>query len=335
MTFDLYQAVIAEASALKIRAKSLLAEGGEQQTWEAAVLFHEAARQEARALKALDKPSPQLRLRSAVERCGCLLDGMDLLGAAQVRGEILELKADLSAEEGAAILARIDKKFTSEVHRFQNALQQAPTFEAARASANLVPGASRPRAKLRQELRALLQQFPGTPFFWWSLYRNCEADADLEAAWAALERAARLDPDSSTYAAIKLWLGPQVLDRAATTSLLARAYWSLRDASAEVCLQYALAEHRLLKRPFDPERIKRIRRAINDGESRPGVPERLRSYLRALAFALDETVEGRTPTLDVLYRAGLGDLAVSMALAAHADPVQMIASAAKRAAQRD
>jgi len=144
-----------------------------------------------------------------------------------------------------------------------------------------------------------------------------------------------LDPDSSTYAAIKLWLGPQVLDRAATTNLLAQTYWSLRDASAEVCLQYALAQYRLLKKPPDPERIKRIRRSLNEGESRPGVPERLRSYLRALAFALDETVEGRAPTLDILYRAGLGDLAVSTAQAAHADPVDMIANAARRAAQRD
>ena len=96
-------------------------------------------------------------------------------------------------------------------------------------------------------------------------------------------------------------------------------------------MQYALAEYRLLEMPPHPEQIKRIRRALNEGESRPGVADRLRAYHRALAYALDEAEEGRKPTLDILYRAGLGDLAVTLVSSARRpDPVELIAAEAQR-----
>ena len=60
-----------ESSKLKLAGTALLAEGGDDARYEAAVLFHAAARAERRSLLAIEAPPPAARLRSAVEICGC------------------------------------------------------------------------------------------------------------------------------------------------------------------------------------------------------------------------------------------------------------------------
>ena len=65
MSLDAYQATLRTSSTLELRATRMLAEGCDG--FEAAVLFHEAARAERRSHRALDAPTPETRLAAAIE----------------------------------------------------------------------------------------------------------------------------------------------------------------------------------------------------------------------------------------------------------------------------
>jgi hypothetical protein len=73
-----------EAGKLKLAAKARLAEGGEAAPYEAAVLYHAAARAEQRTLLVMEAPSPEARLANAIERCACLIEGFDAMGVLEV-----------------------------------------------------------------------------------------------------------------------------------------------------------------------------------------------------------------------------------------------------------
>ncbi len=64
---ETYRLALSESSKLKLRAVAVRAEGGEDAPYRAAVLFHAAARAERRALGVLEAPSPETRLRSAID----------------------------------------------------------------------------------------------------------------------------------------------------------------------------------------------------------------------------------------------------------------------------
>lgn len=70
MTLAEYRSLLAPAGKAKMRAGALLAHGDDEGRFEAAVLLHDAARSELRAVDALDAPSIETRLTARVEACG-------------------------------------------------------------------------------------------------------------------------------------------------------------------------------------------------------------------------------------------------------------------------
>src|SRR5207249_4047477 len=117
-----YRLALSESSKLKLRALALLAEGGDDAAFRAAVLFHAAARAERRALQLLEAPAPETRLRSAIERCGCLIDGLDP-AAIEAWGDVLEASEHLSAGVVAALRSRIDPGFAAFLTRYGDVMK--------------------------------------------------------------------------------------------------------------------------------------------------------------------------------------------------------------------
>ena len=105
---------ILESSKLKLAAKARLSEGGNDARYEASVLLHEAARADERALLATSAPSPETKLASAIERCGCLIDGRDLLAVLErAWPDVLEASEWVPVQTAAAMRSRIDAKMSA------------------------------------------------------------------------------------------------------------------------------------------------------------------------------------------------------------------------------
>src|SRR5437588_1087106 len=113
---DPHSIALSEAARLKFRAKSLLVEG---ERFKSAVLFHHAARSEAKALDVLDSPPASTQLASLAEQCWCLLEGFDPPGAATIWGRLLTIEA-ASGQDLRAITAKVRLRFKSEIDRFRN-----------------------------------------------------------------------------------------------------------------------------------------------------------------------------------------------------------------------
>jgi hypothetical protein len=99
-----YRHALRESARCKLRAAALRAEGNEEA---ARAHFLRAAEGEARAIEMLPDPSPETRLRSLVERCGCLLDGGDDAATKALWTEILRWSTEVSEETAHALLGRL------------------------------------------------------------------------------------------------------------------------------------------------------------------------------------------------------------------------------------
>jgi hypothetical protein len=320
---DRYSLALGEAGKLKLRATSLLAEGGEERTFEAVVLFRDAARAEARALLALDSPAPEVRLASAVEQCTCLVDGRDALLAARAWGQVLEAARSVPADAAAALLARLQPRYARLESSFLGALQRSPLLRSYRGSLGLLQG--RQLTRYRLELQRLLERFPGTPSLWWARARVEESRGRSLAAWEALVCACRLDPDNSRYEALRLRLLPQVASPREADTALSSAYARLQRSAPEVCLMYALAEMELAHRSPRTRRprLQRALEAILHGRGQVPAESYLGRYLQAAQLILHEQLQGARPTPELLYLAGLGELVVTSSDRG-ADPVALL-----------
>ncbi len=152
-----------EAGKLKLAAKARLAEGGPDARFEAAVLYHAAARAEQRALLALESPSPEARLASAIERCASLILGFDASAVLDSGwGDVLAASSAVEDRTAAAMRARIDEMLSSFLKRYQDARGKVPAVDAW-TEAGCPPGAPR---SVQREADRFLKVFPGDAPLW-------------------------------------------------------------------------------------------------------------------------------------------------------------------------
>jgi hypothetical protein len=92
---------------------------------------------------------------------------------------------------------------------------------------------------------------------------------------------------------------------------IARFRGALDQAGPEICPMYAHAEICLARKTPAPTRAPRYRRAKDavDAGLAQATSEGSRRSLKAVQLLLDDLLAGRHPTLQILYLAGLGELA--------------------------
>lgn len=324
MTAEHYQLGLGEAGKLKLRATALLAEGGSARTFEATVLLHDAARAEARALLALEHPTPEVRLASAIEQCACFVEGLDPVLAARAWGHVLDAAGRAPDAVAAPMLARLKPRYTRLESAFGSALRKSPLV--ARHSGGLELLRGRERQRYAREVALLLARFPGTPWLWWASCRIEHVQGRPRAAWESIQRACRLEPDNGHHAAVRLWLMPRAVPVKQVDAYLSESYADIHHASPELCLVYALEEMELARHAPSARtpRLERAFEAVLQGRSRAQAESTVGQYLRAAQLVLSEQLKGGEPTIDLLYRAGLGDVLVASSSASRRDPVRFL-----------
>lgn len=308
---DVYQVNLATSGKLKMRALGRLAEGTDEAVFDACVLLHEAARLQRRAVDALPMCPPITRLTSAVEECWCYVEGHDPPRAADAWGDVLRAQKEVESEAAKSVLSRLEPRFRATHQAFSGAIRSSATLLAIRDARRLSGLMPAELTKARKELGMVLTKFPGAASFWWMQYRLAEASEKKQDAWNALARCRRLEPDNQRFLAMSLLVAAWALPTSAADKAIASAWGSLVRAEPGVCLMYALAEIALARREHASGRKlrwKRAREAADMGMARVD-SESLRRNLKATQLLLNELLAGREPTMDILYLAGLPELA--------------------------
>jgi hypothetical protein len=301
-----------EAGKLKLAAKATLAEGGPDARYEAAVLYHAAARAEQRALLALESPSPEARLASAIERCASLILGFDPSGVLDSGwGDVLVASAAVPQKTAAAMGARINEMMSTFLRRYQDARGKAPAVDAW-TKARCPLGAPR---SVHRELDRFLKVFPGDALLW-ALRSSLYFDGgDVDTAWDSIHRALKLSPQEQSFIGWELRLVSKHLPRAQAEARLAGAYPEIErgEASADVCGGFICAAMDLAVKSARgaPLLGQALHAAMEAGRFSSPQSEDRRLY-RAMELGLREMLAGRKPAITILYRCGLGRLAATM-----------------------
>lgn len=313
MVSEVYKATLAASGKLKLRAKARLADGEPGDVFEACVLLHETARAEQRAVDALTLCPAETRLLASVEQCWSLVEGRDPPEAGKVWGQILRARGELDPGTANAMLARLTPKYTEQQQAFAKAITGSPTLMRLRDARSMVTTSVVERKRARKELDALLAAYPGATSFWWMAYRLAEADGDKQAAWDALSKARRLAPENSRFEAMSLLVAAWALSIPEADKHLTRVRGRFDAAGAEACLMYALAEIQLARRSKAGARSVRWERARDAAQAGRSTSRNKGLYKNLVAAELltSALLAGATPTMDILYRAGLTQLAVT------------------------
>lgn len=324
MSGEAYQQVKRGGGKLKLRALALLAEGGSARRFDAAVLYREAARSEAHALRLLTAADAETRLGAAVERCGCLVRAMAPTAAAVAWGEVLVESEGVPS--ASAMRARLEGEFTAQREAHRAALSGAPTL---RAAGFVWPAVSN-RGRALRELRRLLTTFPGEVELWHLLHQAHAAGGEIDAAWGAIGRARALEPGNLSLLGSELLLAPRALAPGAAEERLDAAWASLRRAApeldADVCLCFALASLELARHSEHAALLReRTAAAVDLGAAAPFDSTHAKDRLRAVRAVLGELRAGRSPGVDALYRTGLGHLVTRAAAGEGDDAVRILA----------
>lgn len=313
MTSAVYEVDLATSGKLKLRAKGQLAEGTPDAVFEACVLLHEAARIQRLAVEALPVCPSATRLASSLEECWCYVEGRDPPRAAEAWGDVLRAREEVDAGTAEAMPSRLAPRYEASRRDFARMVNESPGILAIR-DAGRLDGLAPPQvARARKELGHLLERFPGAVSFWWMAYRLAETAGDREHAWEALTQARRLSPRNPRFLAMSLLVAAWALPPAAAERHLASARSALDRAGAEVCLMYALAEITLARNAPAAKRAvrwMRARDAANTGIAR-ATTDGTRRNLKATQLLLGELLAGRKPTMEILYLAGLGEVAAT------------------------
>lgn len=226
-----YSALLEASGKLKLKATSLMAYGDDESRFDAAVLFHDAARLEARALALLPDPPPRVRLASAIERCGCLLEGLDVVQAIHAWQEVEQQSRAVPREEAEALRARIDPLYHAMQRDRAEATSKAPVLTAANFVWSDVPEAD--RSRVAGEISAVLSRFPGDAVAYFISAMAALHDQRLDDAARAIQRASRLRPDDPFFRGLALLLLPITMDATELEKRLAQTYDDLRREPAD------------------------------------------------------------------------------------------------------
>jgi len=309
---DVHELHLATSGKLKLRATARLAEGEPAALFEACVLLHEAARAERRAIEALPFAPATTHLAASIEECWCLVEGFDPPRAADAWGRVLADQDRVDPDTAGAMLSRLRPRFEESRRRFGKVLSGCPRLMRLHGGQLYVPVEPSEQRAMRAELTRVLDAFPGAVPFWWASYRLGEAMGDLAGAWTALTNARLLDPENRRFEAMSLLLSVRALPEKQADEHIGRARASLEAAGPQVCLMYALAEIEMAARAGGKKAAERWRRALHavfSGLGQGATPD-LQKNLKAIRLLLEALLAGVEPTLDILYRAGLGDRAV-------------------------
>jgi hypothetical protein len=307
---EAYTRTLGVSAQHKVRALSLLAEGGEEATRTAVTLLHEAWRAERRALRVLEAPSPETRLRAAVEACGCLVDARDpSLVLDPAWGEVLDASTAVSAAAAASIRRRLDPKVNALIREYSEAADRAPELFRLLAdeAAWRTPRAVRETA--RRQAEQMVQTFPGDPRAWRSLSFTCWLTNRPQDAWRTIRRAREIDPDDNVAAGAEVNLARVVLPpeeaRAFITAAASAAMHGALDLHLGLPLLGALMAYAegaddasgWWERTSDLASLCLTLPALHDDE---------RKRFRLALLIARERLAGRKPTIDLLFRVGLG-----------------------------
>jgi len=300
-----------EGSKLRLAAKARLAEGGKDARYEAAVLLHAAARAERRVLLAVEAPSAEARLANAIERCGSLIDGLDPMAVLE-EGWPAVLDASARVEErcAASLRSRIDPRMSSFIKDYQNVLAKLPALRA-------WMEAGAPWSNLRalsRELDRFLAHFPGDARMWCMRSGAYMDGEDVAKAWIAIRRARSLAPEDTLFRQAELWIMPHHLPPAEVTEKLDAVYAEIGrgEPNADLCFGFVSAAIQLAARTGFPRKL--LQQALDVamvGWRVPPLWQNDRKMFRAMQFILHELLAGRKPTIEILYRCGLGQWAVA------------------------
>jgi len=322
MSIELYSSVLGSAGRQKLRAKALLAAGDRQSRLDAAILLHEAARTEDRALSAVETPDARLRLASLVEQCACLVEGLDPAGAATTWGRVLVASAEVPSPQRDAVRERLDPMFGAAFKAFRAELR---TWKTIRRTGRLLPDSGVDRKTARRELEGTMGVFPGVSSLWYGVFRHDSAEERWKAAWKAIETARRLEPDNSRYAAMALWIAGKAIGEGGLDRCLAGI--SVETSGPEVLAMYALNQVSLAATAPASARGGRLAKALAAairGESLAHEAEYLRGYLVATRLLAQSLCQGDEPGHELLFQAGLGRQMVSRGEVPANDPVEFV-----------
>ena len=308
---DIYVFHLASTSKLKMNALGKLADGTPKATFEACVLLHEAARGERRAVESLTRASAATRLSAAIEECWCLVEGRDPSRAAEAWSNVLLHWDQVDVRTRVAMLDRLEPFYLTARDDFAKRLGKCKALVSIRQTGSLVPASVSDAAVAVLEITSVLTHYPGASSLWWAKYRLLEQVGRNKQAWDAISHARSLEPDNSRYLAMSLLLAVRALPLADAELELAAVRARLETAGADVCLLYALAEIELARKDHAKDRWSRALDAANAGIAQATTPS-VRSGLRATQLLLKALTSGKPPTLDILYRAGLGSVAAAM-----------------------
>jgi hypothetical protein len=204
---ELYELNVLSSSELKLRGLGLLALGGEEEVFEACVLFHSAARLERKAVEFLSPCPPATRLAASIEECGCLLEGRDPHAAADVWARILSEADALPSAMVESKLSRLRPRYREDVRELDRLIQKHSALSGIGGTRVVVPTEASEQRRTLHAVREALVRFPGVPEFWFTAACLAAALGEMPYAGEALDRARRLDPENSRYRADGLLLG--------------------------------------------------------------------------------------------------------------------------------
>jgi hypothetical protein len=218
--------------------------------------------------------------------------------------------------------SRIDASMSEFVHRYQGVLAKTPAFKAAIEAGDLW----RASRSLDREIDRFLKVFPGDAQVWnVRSFRHAQA-GDVTAAWEAIQRARELMPEETTFVRMELELAPMHLPPARAEAQLDGIYTQIErgDANADICIGFVAAALQLAKK--GRQREKRLRQALNAAiagfRAADPLPNQHKIF-RVFELSLREMLAGRKPTVEILYRCGLGNLATATA---QVDPMAIVRS---------
>lgn len=312
-----------EAGKLKLAAKARLAEGGATARYDAAVLYHAAARAEQRTILVMEAPSPEARLANAIERCACLIEGFDAMVVLEVAwADVLAASSAVPERTATAMRSRIDASMSEFVHRYQEVLAKTPAFKAAIEADN----PWRTSRSMDREIDRFLKVFPGDARVWVIRSWHDLQASDVTAAWEAIQRARALMPEETSFVGMELELVPMHLPPARAEAQLDGIYTRIErgDANADICLGFVVAAMKLAEKGSHREKLLRqaLDAAIAGFRAADPLPND-RKVFRMFELILREMLAGRKPTVEILYRCGLGSLATA---AGQADPMAIVRS---------
>jgi hypothetical protein len=299
-----YVDILSETTRLKLRAANILLGDSEEAAYQAAVVYHEAYRAEARALRALDGPSRETVLRSLVEQCGCLIDGLDPSSAHNLWGRILNEEPRLPGRTYNALASYLRARRVKFNERLDAIGAKEPT-EMRDDPFLLGITMTRDEAVRRRAtayFTQVLAAFPGDAQFW--MLRSLVA-VDPGEAWESIRRSRELMPDMPANEMVALLIVLGQTDRREYVKNAFEKLSSEVQPETSLCYGVSFAASIIALEGGDGTFWRIARDASTLGE-RLVQPQTLEAgVFRFFSLLAREKLAGREPTPELASRAGL------------------------------